>query len=191
MPREFAEQEAPSFGARSLGAMRAKPIGSGSACVSKKGWMRPVNRYLRRHSLLNLRSVDPEDRSFNSSHGHSPLRSSDHHIRSETVAVELRPKCRVSTWLDAGALAPTAHWCGCPNLHHWRILTPRTAGVDVKLPLEIATANGASGRSPAIEGRPLRGRFASSSCRSAESFFRLATGLDRSVATVLRYRVAT
>jgi hypothetical protein len=36
---------------------------------------------LRRHSLLNRRSVDPEEGSFNSSHGNSLLRSGDYHIR--------------------------------------------------------------------------------------------------------------
>src|SRR5271166_1256598 len=49
---------------------------------------------LRRHSLLNLRSVDPEDRSFDSSHGHSLLRPRAHHRRSEVVAVDSDPKAK-------------------------------------------------------------------------------------------------
>jgi hypothetical protein len=41
-------------------------------------------------------SVDPEDGSFKSSHGHSLLRSSAHHIKSEAVVAEsdLRAKSR-------------------------------------------------------------------------------------------------
>src|SRR5271166_3679789 len=46
---------------------------------------------LRRHSLLNLRSIDSEDGSFYGSDGHSLLRSSAHHIRSEAVAVDSDP----------------------------------------------------------------------------------------------------
>jgi hypothetical protein len=46
---------------------------------------------LRRHSLLNLRSVDPEDGSLHSSHGHSLLGSSAHDIGCETVAIESDP----------------------------------------------------------------------------------------------------
>ena len=49
---------------------------------------------LRRHSLLNLRSVDPEDGSFYNSHGHSLLRSSAHHIGCEPVAVESDPNAK-------------------------------------------------------------------------------------------------
>ena len=49
-------------------------------------------------------SVDPEDGSFKSSHGHSLLRSSAHHIKSEAVVVEsdLRAKSR-----PGSTLAPT------------------------------------------------------------------------------------
>jgi hypothetical protein len=48
----------------------------------------------RRHSLLNLRSVDPGDGSFKSSHGHSLLRSSAHNIKSEAVVIESDPNAK-------------------------------------------------------------------------------------------------
>jgi hypothetical protein len=40
-----------------------------------------LDAMLRRHSLLNRRSFDPEEGSFNSSHGNSLLRSGAYHIR--------------------------------------------------------------------------------------------------------------
>ena len=46
------------------------------------------------HSLLNLRSVDPEGGSFKSSHGHSLLRSSAHNIKSEAVVIESDPNAK-------------------------------------------------------------------------------------------------
>ena len=47
-----------------------------------------------RHSLLKIRSVDPEDGSFDSSHGHSLLRSSARHIGSGAVVVESDPNAK-------------------------------------------------------------------------------------------------
>jgi hypothetical protein len=49
---------------------------------------------LRRHSLLNLRSLDPEDGSFKSSHGHSLVRSSAHNIKGEAVVIESDPNAK-------------------------------------------------------------------------------------------------
>ena len=62
---------------------------------------------LRRHSLWNLRSVDPEDGSFKSSHGHSLLRSSAHNIQSEAVVIESDPNAKSRATHEPAGLRQT------------------------------------------------------------------------------------
>jgi hypothetical protein len=62
---------------------------------------------LRRHSLLNLRSVDPEDGSFRGSHGHSLLRSSAHNIQSEAVVIESDPNAKSRATHEPAGLRQT------------------------------------------------------------------------------------